>query len=171
MKRSNYLISVLLVLTVLVTACGSTTAANPTPSTTPTTAAKIPSPTNTSVVISSPIVGTYSLTISLKDVTSKPELGPHVGKWTLTLNNDGSDRLRHTDPITDALIEVVYGTYQLSPGQVSFTDDTCVQLYGPDAATGTYNWTLQGKTLILRTKVEKCSIRQLVLTSHPWLKV
>jgi hypothetical protein len=115
------------------------------------------------VVIKAPIVGTYTTTIAEQDVASMPQLSVDVGKWTLTLSQDGSYQFVKGDLI-------VYGTYQVSAAQASFTDAQCAHMYGPDAATGTYHWTLQGKMLLLGAKVEQCPNRQVVLTSHALLR-
>jgi len=164
-KRRRFLTAfvglLILIPFVLVGCGGNQTTSSPTPTATPT-----PTPTPTSVVITSPIVGTYTVTITQQDVASMPDLAVAVGHWTLTLRNDGVHVFSNAD---DG--DLVHGTYQVSPGQVSFTDlMVCAESYGSDAATGTYSWTLQGKTLILRAKVDSCPNRKLVLTTHPWVK-
>ena len=63
----------------------------------------------------------------------------------------------------------------MSKNRLIEKDNKCYEFwsfeYGPDTATGTYTWSIQGKTLILKVVgVDVCPARKLIFTSHHLLK-
>jgi len=161
MKKMVFLLCVLL-LTGLLAACGGTAS---TPAAPPTKTTTVSTPTPKTEVITSPIVGTYTTTITQADVASMPDLKSNVGDWTITLRNDGT----YTATLKGG--PSLNAQYNVTQDQVMFSNAAvCVQYFGPDAATGTYAWTLNGKQLIMKAIQDKCSFRKLVHTAHPWIK-
>jgi WD40 repeat protein len=114
----------------------------------------------------SPLVGNYATTITPDDIPKDyPELSGNVGAWIITFANDGSYAVfSHGQQLTEAM-------YKVTQNQLTITDNTrCIQLYGPNAATGTYTWMLEGKMLTLKAVQDICLDQKLVLSTHPWVK-
>jgi hypothetical protein len=162
MKRLPLLLGVLLLVSLLA-ACGGGAAS--TPAASPTQTVPLSTPTPTLEVITSPIVGTYSTTITQQDIASmhasRLDIGPHT--WSFSGNgtyiwvqigpNGGSDT----------------GSYQVSQGALSITDPSwCADQF--NAPMGTYSWVLKGHMLILQAKDDGCLDRKIVLTAHPLLR-
>jgi len=68
-------------------------------------------------------------------------------------------------------------TYKVKQNQVTIINDaTCIDFGqsegtpGISTGTGTYTWTLNGKILTLKAVYDPCSPRELVLSTHPWVK-
>jgi len=141
-----------------------------------------PTATPTSVMIHSPLVGTYVTTITPKDVAghlefynpSSPSSTPInlPGLWVLTFRNDGIWIAQGSTELNNQYIGT--GHYRVTPSQVTLvTDARCLEYYvpydGPQAQSATYTWRIRGKTLVLQTAQDFCAPRKIVLSSHPWM--
>jgi hypothetical protein len=162
MKRQPLLLGVLLLVSLLA-ACGGGTAS--TPASSPTKTVPVSTPTPTRVVITSPIVGTYSTTITNQDVASMHASSLDIGLHTWSFNDDGTYSWRESGPNGGTNT----GRYQVSQGALSITDSAyCADQF--NAPTGTYNWVLKGNMLILQSKDDACLDRKIVLMAHPLLR-
>ena len=160
-------VALVVLLSFVLGACGSSqTASSPTP-----TATARPTPTPTRVVIASPLVGDYASTITKADIPKNDPILSLVmlGHWEIIFANDGGyDVFFEGAPHT-------HGTYQVKQNQLTFTGDSrCIEIgqeFGlSDAGTGTYTWRLEGKMLFLKAVSDTCSPRNLVFSTHPWVK-
>src|SRR5260370_25751427 len=88
MKKCFWSLS-LVMLEILITACGDGTTSSATASAPTATATSTPTPAP-----SSPLVGTYIVVITQHDLDTGPDIGApkHFasGSWTLALHNDGT---------------------------------------------------------------------------------
>jgi hypothetical protein len=162
MKRPPLLLGVLLLVSLLA-ACGGSAASAPASS--PTKTVPVSTPTPTREVITSPIVGIYSTTITKQDIASMHastlDIGDHM--WSFNDNSTYSWQQFGPNGGTDR------GTYQVSQGALSITDSSyCADQW--NAPTGTYSWVLKGNMLILQAKDDGCLDRKIVLTTHPLLR-
>ncbi len=169
-KRRRFVtasVGLLMLMTLVLVACGGNQKTSSPTTATPTVPARTPTPTATSVVITSPIVGTYAVTITQADIPNDSLAVP--GHWMITFTNDG----RYTVILEGAPHSV--GTYQVKNQQLTIINDSrCIE-FGQsegisDAGTGTYTWMLNGKMLTLKAVTDTCSPRKLVLSTHPWVK-
>ncbi len=135
--------------------------------------------------ISSPLIGTYTTTITSRDVAGHPELDTGFmkenaggmalrGTWILIYRSDGIWIAQDSAEWGRQYIGT--GVYSISGNQVTLlTDSKCLEyyvpLYGTDAQSATYTWQLSGKTLVLRTARDLCLPREIVLASHPWTRL
>ena len=162
MKRTPLLLGVLLLVSLLA-ACGGGAAS--TPAASPTKAVPVSTPTPTREVIASPIVGTYSTTITKQDAASMHASSLDIGLHTWSFNDDGTFSWREFGPNGGTST----GRYQVSQAALSVTDSSyCANAF--NAPTGTYSWVLKGNMLILQVKDDACLDRQFVLTAHPLLR-
>ena len=161
MKRHPLFLGILL-LASLLAACGGGAASPPVSSPTKTGAVSTPTPTRE--VITSPIVGSYSTTITKQDIASMQSSILFIGPYTMSFNDDGTFDLRSFGPNGGSDT----GRYQVSQGELSLTDSICADQY--NAPTGTYSWVLKGNTLILRAKEDGCPDRKIPLITHPLLR-
>ena len=113
------------------------------------------SPTATAA-ITSPIVGTYSVTITQAEAGTIAS----PGSFTLKFMRDGTYAVL-LEGAPDA-----EGSYSVKQNQLTLMND----VHCTYAGTGTYTWALQGNMLTLKAAVDTCSPRKLVFTTHPWVK-
>src|SRR6266571_3021653 len=155
--------------------CGGTTA--------PAASSATPAPslsTPTSQPISSPLAGTYTTTITSNDLASHPDLmqqqGPDgmdlLGTWILKFKGNSNWTALNGDYISGRQY-IGSGLYKVTSTQlIVVTDSKCLEFYGslfgPDAQTSTYQWTIEGQTFTLKTEQDLCAARKLIFTSHPW---
>jgi hypothetical protein len=174
-KKSHFLS--LILLTVVLVACQQVI---PTNRSVPVTAV----PTSPAQNISSPLIGTYTTTITSRDVTGHPELDTGSqkgnaggmalpGTWTLTYRSD-SIWIAQADAEWGRQY-IGTGHYSITRNQVTFlTDSKCLEYYvpyyGPGAQSAIYSWQLRGETLVLQTANDLCLPRKIVLASHPWTR-
>jgi hypothetical protein len=140
-----------------------------------------PTATPTSIMMNSPLIGTYVTTITRKDVAGHLEFydpsSPSStsmylpGLWVLTFRNDGIWIAQGSTDLNNQYIGT--GHYQVTPSQVTLvTDARCLEYYvpyyGSQAQSATYTWRIRGKTLVLQTAQDLCAPRKIVLSSHPW---
>jgi hypothetical protein len=143
-------VGLLMFISLVLVACGgSQTTSSPTPTATP-------PPTPASVEITSPIVGTYTVTITQAEAGTIAS----PGNWTLTFMRDGTYAVL-LEGAPDA-----EGSYSVKQNQLTLMKDVNCSYAG----TGTYTWALQGNKLTLKAAVDTCSPRKLVFTIHPWVK-
>lgn len=175
-RRLSYALAFFLLMSLLA-GCSSATSA-------PASSGVIthPTATPTSFGVNSPLVGTYTTTITPKDVVGhrefdNPSLPPSSttvylpGLWVLSFRNDGIWIAQGSTELNNQYIGT--GRYQVTASQVTLvTDSKCLEYYvpyyGPGAQSATYTWTIHGKTLVLRTAQDLCAPRKIVLSSHPW---
>ena len=135
--------------------------------------------------ISSPLIGTYTTTITGQDIVDHPELdtGDQKGNaggmalrgiWTLIYRSDGIWIAQDNNEYGRQYIGT--GHFSVSDHQVMLlTDSKCLEYYVPYYGVGaqfaTYTWQLNGTTLTLRTASDLCTPRHIVLASHPWNRV
>jgi hypothetical protein len=165
MKRPPLLFGVLLLVSLL-TACSSGAAA--TPASSPTKTVPVIAPTPTRELITSPIVGTYSATITKQDVAKMPDRSINLGTHKWSFNDNGTYNWIFNGPNTNGNGVDATGQYQVSQGELSLTDPVCASVW--NAPMGTYSWVLNGNMLILQAKDDGCLDRQFVLTTHPLLR-
>jgi hypothetical protein len=158
MKRHPLFLGILLLVSLLA-ACGGG-AASP-PASSPTKTVSLSTPTPTREVITSPIVGSYSTTITKQDIASMQSSSLFIAPYTVSFNEDGTFDLRSFGPNSGDDT----GRYQVSQGELSLTDSICADQY--NAPTGMYSWVLRGNTLILHTKEDGCPDRKIPLIAHP----
>jgi len=164
MKSSPLLLGVLLLVSLLA-ACGGG-AASP-PASSPTKTVPVSTPTPTREVITSPIVGSYSTTITKQDIASMPDRKIDVGTYMVSFIDDGSFSVTEFGPNSGS----EDGSYQVSQGVLTIMDATyssCADQW--HAPTGTYSWVLKGNMLILQAKDDGCLDRKILLTAHPLLR-
>src|SRR5579872_1542593 len=143
MKRHSVFLGILLLVSLLAACSGG--AASP-PVSSPTKTVPVSTRTPTREVITSPIVGSYSTTITKQDIASMQSSILFIGPYTMSFNDDGTFDLRSFGPNGGSDT----GRYQVSQDELSLTDSICADQY--NAPTGTYSWVLKGNTLILRAK-------------------
>ena len=162
MKRSPLLLGVLLLVSLLA-ACGGGAASTPAPS--PTKTVSVSTPTPTREVITSPIVGIYSTTITKQDIASMHASTLDIGDHMWSFNGNSTYSWQQFGPNGG----IDRGTYQVSQGALSITDSSyCADQW--NAPTGTYSWVLKGNMLILQAKDDGCLNRKIILTAHPLLR-
>ncbi len=130
--------------------------------------------TPTTAPISSPLVGTYTTTITRQDLI--PLYGPNPvlfftaapGSWTLVYRSDGYYTVE-TNNHPNGVSYVGQGPYTLTANRLTMKDGPCLELYGHKGQIGTDTWSLQGTKLVIKALQDFCPPRRLVLTSHPWL--
>ncbi|HJT58842.1 MAG TPA: hypothetical protein VJ761_20195 [Ktedonobacteraceae bacterium] len=138
--------------------------------------------TPTDFTVNSPLVGTYTTTITAKDVaghrefdnTSLPPSSTTMylpGLWVLTFRNDGIWIAQGSTNLNNQYIGT--GRYQVTASQVTLvTDSKCLEYYvpyyGASAQSATYTWSIHGGRLLLQTAQDLCAPRKIVLSSHPW---
>ena len=143
----------------------------------------LPTATPTSFGVNSPLVGTYTTTITPKDVaghrefdnTSLPPSSTTMylpGLWVLTFRNDSIWIAQGSTNLNNQYIGT--GKYQVTPSQVTLvTDSKCLEYYvpyyGASAQSATYTWSIHGERLLLQTAQDLCAPRKIVLSSHPWM--
>jgi hypothetical protein len=136
-----------------------------------TTATAISTPTHQSSS-SSPIVGTYTMTITPKDIASanNPRITFEVqpGGWNLVLRSDGYYTVT-TNYHPYGMSYVGEGTYTIEANRMLMKDGNCWEYFGSKGRFGTYTWSFQGKRLVFAAVVDQCLSRKLVFTLHPWL--
>ncbi|HLH60892.1 MAG TPA: hypothetical protein VKV20_04345 [Ktedonobacteraceae bacterium] len=146
--------------------------------------ALLPTPTPTPN-ISSPLIGTYTTTVTSKDVAGHPELNTGYmqgnaggmaipGMWYLTFRSDGIWIAQDNNEYGRQYIGT--GMFKIDGNRVMLlTDSKCLEyyvpLYGSNAQFATYTWQLQGNTLLLQTTGDLCLPRHIVLASHTWMRV
>jgi hypothetical protein len=136
-------VGLLMFISLVLVACGGSQAtSSPTPTATP--------------VITSPIVGTYAVTITQAEAGTIAS----PGNFTLTFMRDGTYAVL-LEGAPDAA-----GSYSVKQNQLTLMND----VHCSDAGTGTYTWALQGNKLTLTAAVDTCGPRKLVFTTHPWVK-
>lgn len=167
MKR-HLLLLVVLLLACLLVACSNGATVTSTTSSTKTVVVSTPTPTQE--VITSPIVGTYTITITQKDVAAKPDLASDLGTHTWILKGDGTYFWKLRTPPNSTLGSFnIDGSYQVAQGEVSMKDALCANYLNAPGA-GTYMWQIKGNDLLLQVKSDDCVDRKLVLTAHPLVK-
>ena len=152
MKRHPVFLGILL-LASLLAACGGG-AASP-PASSPTKTVPVSTPTPTREVITSPIVGSYSTTITKQDIASLHSSNLDIGDYTVSFNDNGTFNVRQFGPNGGT----VTGPYQVSQGELSLTGFNVSVQY--NAPTGTYSWVLRGNMLILHAKEDGCPDRKI----------
>jgi hypothetical protein len=162
MKKLPVFLGVLLLVSLL-SACGNGAAF--TPASAPTQTVLASTPTLTHDVITSPVVGIYSLTITRQDIASMPARSFNRGTYTIIFRDDSTYMMIKNGSNGD----IIFGYYLVLPGELSLTDlRECGGLW--NAPTGTYSWMLKGNMLILQAIDDGCLDRQFVLESHPLLR-
>lgn len=163
MKRPPLLLGVLLLVSLLA-ACGSSAAS--TPASSPTKTVPVSTPTPTREVITSPIVGTYSTTITKQDIASMPDRRFDIGPYTWSFNDNGTYSWAQFGPNGGS---PETGPYQVLQGTLSIMGSSyCASEF--NAPGGTYSWVLKGNMLILQAKDDGCWDRKISLTAHPLLR-
>lgn len=169
MRRRLYLLALAL-LASLLTSCESPTshpvAYTPTSTSTATS-------TPTGAIVSSPLIGTYTTTITQKDInavdlTRNALTGSDVqpGSWLLTFRNDGYyTAFGGNYPLGISYIGA--GPYIVAQNKLTLVDGKCEEFYS-EGRIGVYSWSLKGKWLLLKMIADTCTARVLVMTSHPW---
>jgi hypothetical protein len=154
-------------LTGLLVACSSS---SPPAKTAATTATAIS--TLTRQTPSSSIVGTYTMTITPKDIATanNPRITFEVqpGSWNLVLRSDGYYTVT-TNYHPYGMSYVGEGTYTIAANRMVMKDGNCWEYFGSNGRFGTYTWSFQGKRLVFATIMDQCLSRKLVFTLHPWL--
>ena len=136
-----------------------------------------PTATPTTSVVNSPLAGTYTTTITPRDVAGQLEFDNQSsptntsmylpGPWVLTFRHDGVWIAQANTDLNNQYIGT--GSYQVTGSQVTLvTDSKCLEYYGPEAQSATYAWHLHGTTLVILTASDLCAPRKIVLSSHPW---
>jgi hypothetical protein len=163
MKRPPLFFGVLLLVSLLA-ACGGGAAS--TPASSPTKTVPVSTLTPTREVITSPIVGTYSTTITKQDIASMPDRSFDIGPYTWSFNDNGTTNWTQHGPNGQG---TETAQYQVSKGTLSVTDSSyCASEF--NAPGGMYSWVLKGNMLILQAKDDGCWDRKIVLTAHPLLR-
>lgn len=90
-----------------------------------------------------------------------------TGHWELKL----VDESRYTVTSTRDGEVVVEGRYTLMQDQIVLTDEqgslACLR---PETESGTYKWAFEKEALTLTPVEDECGGRNVILTSHSWLK-
>lgn len=168
LKSYSFFLAFLLLMSLLA-ACGNGSATAQ-PVSSPTKTVSVSTPLPTKEVITSPIVGTYTITITQKDVAANPDLASDLGTHTWVLKDDGTYFWKLHTPANSNLGSFnIDGTYQIAQDEVSMKDALCANYLNAPGA-GTYTWQRKGNTLILQVKSDDCVDRKLVLTMHPLVK-
>jgi len=161
MNRHQLFLGILLLVSLLA-ACGGG-AVSP-PASSPTKTVPLSTPTPTREVITSPIVGSYSTTITKQDIASMHASNLDIGDYTVSFNDNGTFNVKQFGPNGGTAT----GPYQVSQGELSLTDSMCASAW--NAPTGTYSWVLKGNMLILQAKDDGCLDRKIALVAHPLLR-
>lgn len=127
--------------------------------------------------VASPPAGDYTTTIMKRDgtyvigapaVVAPASVGSlSLGVWIISFGNDGY--FTAGGPTSNTSSEYAgLGQYSVSGDLLTVSDVKCWEFNGPQAYTATYRWRFQGNALWLSpVGVELCSIRKILLTSHP----
>ncbi len=156
----------IMLLLCLVTACSGNTVLPSSGSVTHVASTSTP----TYQPVHSELVGTYTMTITQKDIATitDADLRTDVGTWVLTLMNDGYYSALNGSPLTRYIGS---GQYMATQNLLTVVRSSkCLEYYGPLATDATYTWKLQGRTLTLKAVQDLCPTRRQVFTTHPWLK-
>jgi hypothetical protein len=177
MKKMSWLLCLVVLMNVVV-ACGGATI--PASSSAATQTLSLSTPTGQPAP--SPLAGTYTTTITRNDLASHPDLmeqqGPGgmdlLGTWVLKFNNNSNWTALNGDYISGRQY-IGSGIFKVTSNQLTVvTDSKCLEFYGPlfgpDAQTSTYTWTISGQTLTLKTAQDLCAARKLIFTSHAWAR-
>lgn len=164
----------------LLSACGGTTTQSPSHPTLATQVGYVHTPPPHT---DSPLVGIYTTTITPHDLTSHPELmspqGPGginiVGTWTLVYKHNGSYTALNGN-YTSGEQYIGSGFYSVTSNRLTILSDSkCLEFYvplhGPEAEVGMFIWSLQGKILKLQAIQDLCAVRNVLFTTHPWVRV
>ncbi len=170
MDKIQLIISGIILLVILAACSGGTTL-------TPHTSTTLPGMVQTPPVhVKSPLVGSYTTTITKKDGTfmgiSPAVIIPSdvgsvaLGDWLIEFNSDGYYTAQ--GPNSNASAQYAgLGQYAVAADLLTISDAKCWEFNGPQARTATYRWTLQRQLLLLKVVgVDLCSARKLLLTSH-----
>lgn len=132
----------------------------------------------------SPIVGIYTTTITSQDLVSYPELRTQskigggtdiVGSWILTFESDGSYTALNGDYRSGEQY-IGAGFFSVTHNHLTILSDSkCLEFYVPlhglEAEIGMFTWSLNGKKLELQAIQDLCTVRNVLFTTHPWIKV
>ena len=109
-------------------------------------------------------LGSYTTRITSVDLyPERLSLSEYLGEWELKLgeNNQFTASLGN-------MIDIE-GSYKLTTDQIAFYSQRWASFCPdePDIQDGIYSWTLNGKSLNLSVISEDCSVRRLILATHP----
>ena len=130
--------------------------------------------------VTSPLVGTYTTTITEQDgifmviapaMTTKGNEGTvALGTWLIEFDSDGYYTALGNNSSTSEQY-VGLGQYTVTANQLMVSDAKCWEFNGPKARTAMYSWTLEGRMLKLKVVGgDLCPAGKLLFTSHPLVK-
>ena len=130
--------------------------------------------------VESPLVGSYTTTITKKDGTfmgiSPAVIVPNsvgsvaLGEWVIEFRNDGYFTAQGPNSNSSAQYAGL-GQYFVIGDLLTISDSKCWEFNGTQARTATYQWTLTGEQLLLKdVRTDLCSARKLLFTSHSFRK-
>jgi hypothetical protein len=125
----------------------------------------------------SPLVGTYTTTITKRDgiflvdfpaVSVQGDMGSlPIGNWMVEFRSDGYYTALGENSYSPAQYAGL-GQYTVSGNHLTVSDVKCEEFDGHEGATATYAWELRGQVLTLKVVgADLCPTRELLFTSHP----
>jgi hypothetical protein len=130
--------------------------------------------------VDSPLVGSYTTTITKQDGTFMGDAPAVIipssvgsvalGDWVIEFRNDGYFTAQGPNSNSSAQYAGM-GQYKVTDNLLTISDSKCWEFNGIQARTATYKWILYGQQLLLKeAEPDLCGARKLLFTSHSLMK-